>query len=150
MKGHYIVVPQQSQDYTRANGNVTLWCEQFDSANLVHGKVEPSLSVYQEFQSTNYSYTKYSKDCDCSSGFPVCPESAGGDYNYRNVYNLKTTDIFYDLTSRNMTDWLIKTEFKDQFFKKRFGGFEFVPTLLNVNNNFAAEFFQSLNGIFIG
>jgi ATP-binding cassette, subfamily A (ABC1), member 1 len=75
----------------------------------------------------NYSYTKRSPDCDCSSGFPSCPLGASGDISYRNVFELKTFDHLYDLTGRNITEWLIKTEFEEEFFRKRYGGFEFMP-----------------------
>ncbi len=38
------------------------------------------------------------------------------------------------MTSRNISDWLVKTEFSDQFFRRRFGGFEFqVPYKKNIN-----------------
>lgn len=148
MNGYKIVVTQQVQDYTRAGGPVTLQCEEGQSqAQLVHDMIEPPLDVYQQFQLTNFSYTKRSPDCDCASGFPEAPLGAGGDFNYRRIYRLKTTDMFYDLTSRNLTDWLIKTEFDHQFFKKRFGGYEFIPPLVSVNNDYAANFFQSLNGM---
>lgn len=146
MNNYTIVVPQQSQDYTRISGPLVLTCNSGPAAVEQHGMIEPPMDVYQQFLATNFSYTKLSLDCDCSSGFPVCPASAGGDYNYRDVYVLKTTDILYDLTSRNMTDYLVKTEFNDQFFKKRFGGFEFVPPIVAVDNNFAANFFGKLNG----
>lgn len=149
MNNYKIVVTQQVQDYTRAGGPVTLSCLEGSAkmaAQLVHGMIEPPPDVYQQLQSTNFSYSKVSPDCDCSSGFPDCPVGAGGDYNYRSVYQLKSTDMFYDLTSRNLTDWFIKTEFDGQFFKKRFGGYEFIPPLVSVDNEFAANFFQTLNG----
>lgn len=148
MRGYRIVVTQQVQDYTRASGPVLLTCLDGEdtTAQLMQPMVQPPGQVLNELQSTNFSYSKRSPECNCQSGFPECPQSAGGDFNYRKIYKLKTMDILYDLTSRNMTDWLVKTELNSQFFKKRFGGFEFTPPLLTVNNDFAANFFQTLNG----
>lgn len=148
MNNYRIVVTQQVQDYTRANGPVLLTClDGADTtARLLHDRREPPESFLAELQATNFSYSKRSLECDCSSGFPTCPQSAGGDFNYRKVYELKTKDILYDLTSRNLTDWIVKTEFNTQFFKKRFAGFEFLPPLISVDNEFASKFFTSLNG----
>lgn len=149
MNNYKITVTQQVQDYTRANGPVTLTClEGTESARLINDMREPPDSFVAELQAANFSYSKSSLDCDCSSGFPECPASAGGDINYRRMYELKSKDVLYDLTSRNITDWLVKTEFTQQFFKKRFGGFEFIPPLVNIDNEFASQFFTSLNGIF--
>lgn len=149
MRDYKIVVTQQIQDYTRASGPSTLTCMASSQAELVHPMIFPPPDVYKQFQATNFSYTKISTDCDCSSGFPDEPPGAGGDYAYRSVYQLKTTDMLFDLTSRNVSDWLVKTELNAQFFKKRFGGFEFTPPFMNVNNAFAAKLFQNLNRILI-
>ncbi len=102
-----------------------LSCNQFDYKFLQNSSKAIS-SVVSDLNNKNFSYTKLSPDCDCSKGFPKCPESAGGDINYRRIVELRTADHLYDLTSRNVTDWLIKTEFKDRFFRKRFGGYEFL------------------------
>lgn len=148
MNNYKIVVTQQVQDYSRAQGPVMLTCLDGD-ARLLNDKGQPSESFIAQLQSTNFSTSKVSPDCDCSSGFPSCPAAAGGDYNFRRVYELKSKDILYDLTSRNITDWIVKTEFNAQFFKKRFGGYEFVPPLLSVDNQFANNFFANLNGIYL-
>jgi ATP-binding cassette subfamily A (ABC1) protein 1 len=141
MKGHTIVIPQQRQDYTRANGPQVLDCA---PDNVYAPASMPPATVVAELAATNFTYSKVSVDCDCSSGFPECPDSAGGDFNYRDIYTLRTRDILYNLTSRNMTDWLVKTELSKQFFKKRYGGYEFTPPFIYVNNQYAANFLQNL------
>lgn len=51
----------------------------------------------------------------------------------------------YDLTSRNISDWLVKTEFSDQFFRRRFGGFEFLVQYTSDLNKMAINSIQNLN-----
>ena len=58
--------------------------------------------------------------------FQSCDKSSSGDINYRRIYKLKSKDIMYDLTGRNVTDWLIKTELSRQFDQTRYGGYEFL------------------------
>lgn len=100
--------------------------------------------VAQELQKANYSYTKTSLVCDCSTGFPECPVSASGDVYYRPEYTLKSQDIMFDLSGRNITDWIVKTEFSDSIFRKRFGGYEFLQTVFN-DTDTAAQIDQLLN-----
>ncbi len=90
-------------------------------------------SLYSALQQTNYTFTKESPACSCKTGFPNCPIGAGGDIDYLNVVKLQTTDTMYDLTDRNVTDWIIKTEFNQEFFRKRFGGFEILEPSLSLN-----------------
>lgn len=123
---YQIKISESGEDVHRAGGSI-LECEAFDFEQI-HNYTVPDQSFVNDLLSTNYSLSKESPMCDCSSGFPVCPASAGGDINYRPLAKLRTKDLLYDLTSRNMSDWLIKTRFSDQFFKKRFGGFEFIET----------------------
>ncbi|XP_075241054.1 phospholipid-transporting ATPase ABCA1-like isoform X2 [Convolutriloba macropyga] len=60
-------------------------------------------------------------DCDCSSGYQVCPDDAeGGDPDYK---TLSTTEILQDLTGRDISDFLMKT--RDEYKLRRFYGFEF-------------------------
>jgi ATP-binding cassette subfamily A (ABC1) protein 1 len=126
MVGHKILVTQQAENFVKVNGNdKVLDCYDFDYI-LNNNYSMPSQSFVDELIQTNFSFTKITHDCDCSNGFPKAPISAGGDFNYRNIFTLKTKDILYDLTGRNLTDFLIKTEFNDQFFRKRFGGYEFI------------------------
>ncbi|XP_071145778.1 phospholipid-transporting ATPase ABCA1-like isoform X2 [Mytilus edulis] len=59
--------------------------------------------------------------CDCSSGFQVCPSGAGGPEPPKKL--LPTTDYLYNMTGRNISDWLVKT--MKPFQKRRYGGFSF-------------------------
>ena len=141
MTGHKILISQQSQDYRRSLLGSELNCEDFDY-KLIHNYTQPPVNFVNGLNSVNYSYIKKSVDCDCTGGFPDCPKTAGGDINYLPVSKLRSKDELFDLSSRNITDWLVKTEFNEQFFRKRFGGFEFiktqqynVTTLQNLLNN---------------
>ena len=141
VKNHKILITPQAVSYMSKNSY--FGCEPFNftlSSNLS----QPSLNVFNELNSVNYTYSKCSLSCDCGSGFPSCPASGGGDINYRNIKTLKTSDLVYDLTSRNTTDWLIKTELSKQFFQKRYGGFEFQPPLLNNSIDQLSNFSASL------
>jgi len=133
-----------SQSYAFRYGNSYFGC---NTPSTYSNLSQPSVSFQNELNLVNYTYSKCSLNCDCSSGRPSCPASAGGDINYRSIKSLKTSDLLYDLTSRNITDWLIKTEFSNQFFKKRYGGFEFMPPLLTTNQlmNFSASLTNFLN-----
>ena len=121
-----------------------LQCNAFDYS-LQNNYTMPPASVISDFASTNFSYTKVSPSCDCSEGFPHCPASAGGDILFRPVTLLKTTDYMYDLTGRNVSDWLVKTELSDLFFKRRYGGFEFLaPTPSTTNLSATAQAFTGM------
>jgi ATP-binding cassette subfamily A (ABC1) protein 1 len=93
-------------------------------------------------ESTNYTYTYVSPKCSCNSGFPKCPLGAGGDVEYnRSMSRLFTNDTLINLTGRNISDWLIKTELSDKYLKKRYGGFEFLDRYFpqkSVDNFYAA------------
>ncbi|CAF0791152.1 unnamed protein product [Brachionus calyciflorus] len=143
MKGYKISIRASGYDTTRLSSR-ELTCESFE--NYITSKnSSPGYSIIKEFLQTNYTYTKRSFDCDCSSGFPSCPASSGGDIYYRNSYYLKTKDILYDLTGRNVSDWLIKTEFQKHIFKKRYGGFEFLSPIAEINSSQINTFFNNLN-----
>ena len=116
-----------SQAQVKSN---TLACNSFES-NLNSNYSMPPLDVAKGLLSVNYSNTKTGPVCDCSNGFPSCPAGAEGDIYYRPVYTLKTKDILYDLSGRNISDWLINTEFTAKVFRKRFGGFEFLTPFIN-------------------
>ena len=151
MNGHQILIPQSSQDLIRSQGSKTLQCTA-PSVQLVSNYSLPPSDVISQLNANNFSYTKLSPDCDCSAGFPKCPNSAGGDIPNRPISILKSFDYIYDLSGRNVTDWLVKTELSSTFFKRRYGGFEFmVPT--NDEYNYAslftsfATFSQTLTGL---
>ena len=136
MDGHRIRLTNARKNYepSLVDGDI-LACESFDF-KVVQNYTLPSVSIINELAQTNYSYSKVSIDCDCSSGFPECPSGAGGDIDYRPIIKSRTMDTIYDLTSRNITDWLIKTQFNEKFFRKRFGGYEFyVSGGLQANND---------------
>lgn len=59
--------------------------------------------------------------CDCSSGWQVCPANAGGPTPPRVL--LPTTDYLYNMTGRDVSDWLLKTE--REYRKRRYGGLSF-------------------------
>jgi ATP-binding cassette, subfamily A (ABC1), member 1 len=134
------------QGNAATGGNSVLECDEtIDSAKLVQNYTTPPISIIEQLNTVNYSYTKRSLECDCTSGFPSCPASAGGDINFRKIYQLRSFDNLYDLSGRNVTDWLIKTEFNKTFFRKRFGGFEFIAPLSNNYNNLTNRLFKSVN-----
>ena len=127
LDGHQIEMTKETRHLQRSEAGTFLDCEAFNFERI-HNYTVPTQSLVSELLTTNYSQTKRSPDCDCSSGFPKCPNAAGGDINYRPLTKLRTKDLLYDLTSRNVSDWLLKTTFDEQFFQKRFGGFEFIAT----------------------
>lgn len=115
VKGYKIYKTRYADDFTKSVSRVPLECDQ--NFEIIQNYTIPDVKVLDEFMQTNYTYSKKSLDCDCTEGFPVCPASAGGDIQNRVVINLKSKDVMYDLTSRNISDWLIKTEFKEEFLK---------------------------------
>ncbi|KAL3869286.1 hypothetical protein ACJMK2_041989, partial [Sinanodonta woodiana] len=72
-------------------------------------------------QWTYFDPSNFSAACDCSTGFKNCPEGAGGPYPSKII--LDTTDYLYNMSTRNISDWLIKTDKK--YIKKRYGGLAF-------------------------
>ena len=133
-------------DSSRALGGKTLDCADFD-LNMIQNYSYPSQQILEQFFLTNFSYSKRSLECDCERGFPQCPASAGGDIQFRPIYELKTKDILYDVTSRNISDWIIKTEFTDEFFRKRYGGYEFLTdSILNTDLTFQ-KIFSNFNSL---
>ncbi|CAH1774058.1 unnamed protein product [Owenia fusiformis] len=72
-------------------------------------------------------------DCDCSTGRQECPAGAEGpEPPYK---TLQTTDFLYNMTMRNISDWIRKTRWDDQYFQKRYGGFSFGEVNQDVNVN---------------
>ena len=112
MNAHSIEI-QKVQGLRGFDNKLKLECNTFDSKLILNYSLPLSQKNFSELS-----------DCDCSSGFPQCP-SDDRAWNLP-VKLVKTADLIYDLSGRNVTDWLLKTEFTHEFFKKRFGGFEFV------------------------
>jgi len=59
--------------------------------------------------------------CSCSIGSQVCPVNSF--YPPPKEKKISSGDSMMDLTSRNLSQWLLKT--RDDFYKRRYGGFEF-------------------------
>ncbi|XP_071811381.1 phospholipid-transporting ATPase ABCA1-like isoform X2 [Apostichopus japonicus] len=67
-------------------------------------------------------YLNGSLMCSCSTGFQKCPDDAEGPSPSYRV--LQTTDTLHNLTSMNLSDYVIKTT--EDFILKRFGGMSFL------------------------
>ncbi|XP_059473610.1 ATP-binding cassette sub-family A member 7-like isoform X2 [Neocloeon triangulifer] len=78
--------------------------------------------------------SQISPSCSCQRGTQTCPAGAGGPRPQK--IKAATGDLFHDLTGRNVSDWLVKTE--DDFYKIRYGGFSlgvYNPTnRINISN----------------
>ncbi|KAF7256750.1 hypothetical protein EG68_06325 [Paragonimus skrjabini miyazakii] len=96
------------------------------------------LSVAEQDVARNTS----SVQCSCVEGPQQCPANAIRP-NPPPTMELQTTDILYNLTAYNVTDYLLKT--RNLFINKRFGGISFIAasnplargsleTLLNPQN----------------
>lgn len=123
MKNHTIEVVKY-HDYGRISKSIKkLYCNN-KTYSIAFNKKMP-LDLNKALEDVNYENTKISPDCTCPNGYPVCPLGAGGDVEYKRVSKLQTKDILIDLTERNVSDWLIKTELNKKYFRKRYGGFDF-------------------------
>ena len=108
-----------------------------------------SQAMLDNWAASNFSFTRVSPNCDCSAGFPSCPPGAGGDYNQRQITQPATRDdLVYDLTARNVSDWLVKTEFTTQFFQRRPGGLEFMGNLSQAEVDFFTIFSRNYTTLF--
>ncbi|CAF0739890.1 unnamed protein product [Brachionus calyciflorus] len=135
VKNHQIRVNYSSKELSRHKTQAQLDCENFDFEILLDKLEQQNRKLLiTELIKSNYSQSKISKECSCSSGFPSCSLSSGGDIDLKSYYKLKSSDLMYDLTGRNVTDWLIKTEFLQKFFEKRYGGMEFLDPNLETRN----------------
>jgi hypothetical protein len=76
---------------------------------------------------TNFAYKHGELDnvtllsCSCDRGTTVCPKRAEGPTPPK--VQLASHDILANLTGRNISDYLMKTN--KAFYKKRYGGFQF-------------------------
>ena len=114
MSNHYIISPNTKQK---------LPCDKF-GYTIAQNESVPQ-NIKDALSAVNYSYSNIAPSCSCSNGFPNCPIGSDGDVDYRNVSHLITTDTLVDLTQRNISDWLLNTEFSKEYFQKRYGGFDF-------------------------
>ncbi|OON19963.1 ABC transporter, ATP-binding protein, partial [Opisthorchis viverrini] len=85
------------------------------------------LSSVERQLARDSSYVK----CSCTKGSQDCPENAVQP-DHPPTVTLQTTDILYNLTAYNVTEYLLKT--RDSFIYRRFGGLSFI-----VNPNPAAR-----------
>ncbi|KAF6776720.1 hypothetical protein AHF37_03849 [Paragonimus kellicotti] len=115
-----------------------------DMASCEHRTKPPTwnppgqLSVVEQDVARNTSLVQ----CSCVEGPQQCPADAIRP-NPPPTVELQTTDILYNLTAYNVTDYLLKT--RDLFINRRFGGISFIAasnplarssleTLLNPQN----------------
>ncbi|KAL5022830.1 hypothetical protein ScPMuIL_001985 [Solemya velum] len=82
-------------------------------------------------------------DCSCSTGFQVCPAGAAGSPPPSKL--ISTTDFLLNMTARNLSDWILKTN--REFRKRRYGGLSFgkVQMEMNVNLTIIQESLQRLS-----
>ncbi|CAF1005228.1 unnamed protein product, partial [Didymodactylos carnosus] len=93
--------------------------------------VRPGSQIMNALNAVNYNLTKISPECDCNKKMQTCPVGASGpppSYD-----QIETKDIVKRLTGYNITDWIIKTQYNDEYVMKRFGGIEFLSKTLEKN-----------------
>ena len=113
-----------------------------DSSATGYVNVPTSSEVTEALNSVDYSRTRRSPDCDCEKKMQTCPIGAGGPAPSFDV--TETRDVLYRLANYNITDWYgnrsicrkrsidfvhsraVKTEYRDEYLMKRFGGIEFL------------------------
>ncbi|XP_061181755.1 phospholipid-transporting ATPase ABCA1-like [Saccostrea echinata] len=78
-------------------------------------------SNWMNFRPIYTNTTIDSPSCSCDTGFQKCPPGAGGPEPPKKL--LPTSDYLYNMTARNISDWLVKT--MERYQKRRFGGFSF-------------------------
>jgi ATP-binding cassette subfamily A (ABC1) protein 1 len=105
--------------------NKRLACERLNS-KLIRNKY-----FYSNMTTSNYSTGQHS--CYTITKLNTCKSSAYSDLD---EYSLASEDVLYNMTGRNMTDWLLETEFSEDYFMKRFGGFE-IDLNLDFNKTFS-------------
>ena len=91
--------------------------------NYGHISVPTSSDVMNALNKVNYNQTRISPECDCWKKMQTCPIGSGGPGISYDI--TETQDNLYDLQGFNITDWLVKTEYNDEYLMKRFGGMEF-------------------------
>ena len=107
------------------------------SSTMLNGKLYPcsqngsnrvdlptSFEVSDALNRVNYNQTRISPECDCWRKMQTCPVGAGGPS--ASFDQIETKDILYDLEEFNITDWLVKSEYKTEYLMKRFGGLQFL------------------------
>ncbi|CAF1095920.1 unnamed protein product [Adineta ricciae] len=97
-------------------------------SNVGRVNVSSSFEVIDVLNQVHYNQTRISPECDCWQKMQTCPVGAGGPA--ASYDKTETKDILYDLQEFNISDWLIKSEYKLEYLMKRFGGFEFLSYLI--------------------
>ncbi|XP_064626259.1 phospholipid-transporting ATPase ABCA1-like isoform X3 [Lineus longissimus] len=72
-----------------------------------------------------------SPNCDCSTGYQQCPAGAGGPEPSKRLH--QNTDTIYNMTGRNISDWITKT--MKSYIKQRYGGYSFEVNALAKDNS---------------
>lgn len=120
MNGHRILVKKKFNEQNE------LKCGNADSKPYETMKITKKLE----------NFSKNGSACSCSSGFLECLNDYFDNIKNKNTSVLKTFDHIIDITGeKDISDWLVRTEFTNTFFKKRFGGFEFKKTKKYSNSN---------------
>ncbi|XP_078319655.1 phospholipid-transporting ATPase ABCA1-like isoform X1 [Crassostrea virginica] len=81
-------------------------------------------SNWMNFHPIYTNTTINSPSCSCDTGFQKCPQGAGGPEPPKKL--LPSSDYLYNMTARNVSDWLVKT--MERYQKRRYGGFSFGDT----------------------
>ncbi|CAF1011818.1 unnamed protein product [Rotaria sordida] len=102
-----------------------------DTTNIGYTPVSMSNEIMNALNNVNYNQTRISPNCDCWEKMQTCPIGAGGPQPSFDI--TETKDTLYRLSDYNITDWIIKTEFHEEYLMKRHGGFDFLPQN-NLNN----------------
>jgi hypothetical protein len=128
MSNHKIVISNLIDKYRSSKTSNILNCYADTMVNAQQKSLMPITSNYSVF--LNLTRTKPFPTCSCKTGFPDCQLDNTIDMENRETIKLRTTDILVNLTELNVSDWLMKTEFNKKYFRKRFGGFEFLDPLV--------------------
>ncbi|XP_052825678.1 phospholipid-transporting ATPase ABCA7 isoform X2 [Octopus bimaculoides] len=82
-------------------------------------------------------------NCSCETGVQVCPKDPA--YPQPPAKLISETDIMYNMTGRNISDWIVKTTM--EYVKKRYGGFSFgeVNSLKSLNKSEITSFIDRLS-----
>ncbi|CAF4573561.1 unnamed protein product, partial [Rotaria sp. Silwood2] len=95
-----------------------------DSADAGYYEASTSEEIMNALNNVDYYKTRISPKCDCWQTMQKCPIGARGPLP--SFDKTETEDTLYRLFGYNISDWVVKTEFLEEYLMKRFGGFEFL------------------------
>ncbi|CAM4887474.1 unnamed protein product [Rotaria socialis] len=95
-----------------------------DLGDAKYNNVSISQEIMNALNAVNYTYTRISPSCDCDQKIQTCPIGAGGPTPSYDMTETKNT--LFRLYDYNISDWVVKTEFNEEYLMKRFGGFDFL------------------------